>query len=99
MVTAETVRALIATECEELSGLPIEAEDLVDGYDLRANGVIDSLGFVELVGALEDRLGVTLDLVDLPPEELTMAGPLSRAIAAQVAEQRGDASVPAEARR
>jgi acyl carrier protein len=98
MVTAETVRALIATECEELSGLPLDAADLADDYDLRAHGVIDSLGFVELVGALEDRLDLTLDLGDLPPEELTTIGPLARAIAAQVAEQRGDTSVPAEAR-
>jgi len=96
MVTAETVRALIATECEELSGLPLDPADLADDYDLRTQGVIDSLGFVELVGALEDRLDLTLDLGDLPPEELTAIGPLARAIAAQVAEQRGDASTPAE---
>jgi acyl carrier protein len=97
MVTPETIRALILTEAEALGPVPDDPATLPDDFDLRINGVIDSLGFLELVTALEDNLGVALDLGDMPPDELTVLGPLSRAVALQVAAHRGD-GFPAEAR-
>ena len=98
-VTAETVRALILAECSEAIGaLGLDTDALEDDFDLRMSGVIDSLGFLELVTALERDLGIALDLGDLPAEELTVLGPLAKAVARQVAAQRADAA-SAEARR
>lgn len=62
-----------------------------DDLDLRASGAIDSLGFVELVVALEESFGVELELEDLDPETLTVLGPLSGHVGAQVAAARGGA--------
>jgi acyl carrier protein len=92
MVTAETVRELIIAECTAIGYFAGGTESLGDEFDLRASGVIDSLGFLELVTALEDRLGARLELGDLPPERLTMLGPLARAVAIQVTAVNGDQS-------
>jgi acyl carrier protein len=84
--TTETVRALILAECSEALGdLGLDGDALDDAFDLRMNGVIDSLGFLELKVALEDDLGLELDLSDLPAGQLTVLGPLARAIAQQLA--------------
>jgi acyl carrier protein len=55
---------------------------LPDDLDLRERGLVDSLGFVELLSALENRLGRRIDLSDLDPERLTNVGALARHIAA-----------------
>ncbi len=82
--SAETVRALILAECENsLALFGHTAATVPDDFDLRAQGVIDSLGFLELVTALETALGVELDFDGLEPEDLTVVGPLSRFVAAQ----------------
>ncbi|WP_028059334.1 acyl carrier protein [Candidatus Solirubrobacter pratensis] len=84
--TTETVRALIIAECSEALGdLGLDGDALDDGFDLRMNGVIDSLGFLELKVALEQDLGFELDLSDLPADQLTVLGALARAIAQQIA--------------
>jgi acyl carrier protein len=54
---------------------------LTDDLDLRDEGVLDSLGFVELITALEIQLGTPLDLADLDAEHLTRVGALARHIA------------------
>ena len=37
--------------------------------------MIDSLGFIELIAAIEDELGIELDFDGLDPEEITVLGP------------------------
>lgn len=82
--SAEEVRALVLAECAaELAALGVRADAITDDFDLRMQGVIDSLGFLELVTALEDELGVELDLEALDPSELTQLGALTRHVAAQ----------------
>lgn len=98
-VSADTVRALILRECEEaLAGFGMQAGEVPDDLDLREFGLIDSLGFLELVTALEDELGIALDLGDLPPEHLTVLEPLSRAVAEQAATGQGAVPLRAQAR-
>jgi acyl carrier protein len=85
-ISAPAVRGLILAECAgALAALGIAPDDVPDDFDLRASGVIDSLGFLELVGALEDSLDMEIDLELLDPDQLTTVGPL----AATVAEQAG----------
>jgi acyl carrier protein len=85
-VSAERIRALILSECAgSLALFGNTAESVPDDFDLRAHGVIDSLGFLELVVALESVLGCELDFEALEPEHLTVIGPLSRYVAAQAA--------------
>jgi acyl carrier protein len=98
MTSPGEVRALILDHCaEELSDFGMRAEQVADDLDLRQYGLIDSLGFLELVTALEDAFGIALDLGDLPPEQLTVLGPLSEAVAEQVATQQGTTALHAQA--
>jgi acyl carrier protein len=92
-VSADHVRTLILSECaSSLALFGHSADTIPDDFDLRAEGIIDSLGFLELVSALEAVLGFELDFESLEPEELTVIGPLSRYVAAQAVEQTREAA-------
>lgn len=80
----EDVRALILSA----SGAPLSDPEAViagasDDLDLRESGVIDSLGFIELVAAIEDALGIEVDFEALDPGQITVLGPLARHVHAQ----------------
>lgn len=49
-------------------------ERITDETDLRAEGLIDSLGFLRLLTELERRLGASVDLSDADPARLTHVG-------------------------
>jgi acyl carrier protein len=61
----------------------IAASHLSDDLDLRQQGIVDSFGFVQLIAKLEAQLGRSIDLVDLPPDELTQVGALARYLSAR----------------
>jgi acyl carrier protein len=85
--SADTVRSLIVAECAaDLAAFGLDPDALPAGFDLRAAGVIDSLGFLELVTKIEERLGVELDFEAIAPEELTVVDALARHIAAELGE-------------
>jgi acyl carrier protein len=92
-VTVDDVRTLILSECADVLGaVGMDTPDVSDDLDLRNAGAIDSLGFVELIAALEDELGVELDFEAMDPEQLTVLGPLARHVADQVARARPGAA-------
>lgn len=79
------VRALILANCgPALADCGIDPGEATGDLDLRSSGMIDSLGFVELIASLEEELGVELDLEDLDPERLTVLDPLAAHLAAQL---------------
>jgi acyl carrier protein len=55
--------------------------DVPDSFDLLLEGVIDSFGIVEMIGALEERYGLEFDFDELAPDDLTRIGPLSSYVA------------------
>ena len=83
--TAEDVRRYLKT-CVNLK---LEAEgraplaELADDYDLLLSGVVDSLGFMELVTATANEFGRTLDFEFLEPEQMTLVGPLCAFVSSQ----------------
>ena len=81
---ADLRSALLETLAEPLAAVGVDPEDVPDDLDLLAAGVIDSFGLLELIAALEDRYGTTLDFADLAAEELTVVGPLTRHLTAQI---------------
>jgi acyl carrier protein len=92
LAAAAAVRTKVLDFCgSALAAYGIDPGAAGDDLDLRASGAIDSLGFVELVVALEETFGIELELEDLDPEELTVLGPLSRHVGAQVAAAAGAA--------
>jgi acyl carrier protein len=91
-ITAERVRALILADVE--SSLVLfghTADSVPDDFDLRMSGVVDSLGFLEVIGMLDAELGIEIDLELMEPDDLTVVGPLSRFVAEQAAARLVDA--------
>ena len=52
--------------------------DVDENTNLLFSGVLDSLGFVELLAFLEERAGLSFDLAELDPEEFTTIAGLTR---------------------
>lgn len=76
------VRAFILGEfAEPLRALGMEPGDLPDDFDLLTSGVVDSLGIVSMVVAIEDRFGVSLD--ELEASHLTNLGHLTSYVVAK----------------
>lgn len=85
------IRGLILDACgPALADLGVAPENAPGDLDLRASGLVDSLGFVELIVELEDKLGVELDLEDLDPEQITVLDPLASYIAEQTKVRAGE---------
>jgi len=76
--------ALLETLAEPLAAVGLAPDSVPDDLDLLGAGVIDSFGLLELIAALEDRYGTTLDFGDLAAEDLTVVGPLTRHLLAQI---------------
>ena len=83
--TVDEVKRLILSCCPATWLAGEWTHDLPDEFDLRAEGVVDSLGFIELVTEIETRLGCQIDFEGLEPELLTRLGPLARYIAERAA--------------
>jgi acyl carrier protein len=84
MTTADQVKAMIVSLLESSLAAGGRAPFVVrEETDLRAEGLIDSLGFVQLLAGLEEKLGGPVDIADLDPDRLTHLGALSAHIAAR----------------
>lgn len=82
------VRGLILDACgPALADFGITAADAPGDLDLRGSGMIDSLGFVEVIVELEEKLDIEIDLEDLDPERITVLDPLATYVAG-LAERR-----------
>lgn len=76
--TAAELRTIILSHVEsELHARGLTADSVPDDYDLLAEGVIDSFGFLELIVVLEASVGSDLDLAQLDPADLTVVGRLA----------------------
>ena len=80
--SAADVKALILSRLDRsLFPAGVAGDAIPDDFDLRGEGIVDSLGFVQLMTDLETQLDFEIDLAELDPEQLTVIGPLSRHIA------------------
>jgi acyl carrier protein len=59
-------------------------EDLHEDCDLLLSGLIDSIGLLDLVRAIEEFVGREIDFESLDSEEMTIVGPLCRFVSEQV---------------
>jgi len=55
--------------------------DLGDDCDLLKTGVVDSLGVIEMISAVEQHFKITVDFEPMDPEELTLLGKFSQFVA------------------
>lgn len=80
----EIQQFIVSRFAQKLALRGVPPGSLPDRFDLYAEGVIDSLGLLELVNLIEDQFGVSVDLQGMSPDELTLVGPLSRYLANSV---------------
>jgi acyl carrier protein len=71
---------IISALRRSISADGLDAQSIPDDLNLMAHGVIDSLGFVQLLAALESRFGGPIDLADVPPDQLTRLDVLCRRV-------------------
>lgn len=72
------MRRKLAADGRALTG------DLADDCDLLLSGMIDSLGLLDLAGALGQHFGRELTFDEIDPEQMTIVGPLCRFVAEQL---------------
>jgi acyl carrier protein len=83
-ISAQDVRLFVLGRLTDpLQAVGLTPDEVPDNFDLLNSGVIDSLGILEIVAALEERFDFEVDFEELDPENLTIIGPLSAFVAAQ----------------
>jgi len=70
-----------------LSSAGVLVNSISDDYDFLQEGVIDSLGVLDMIGAVETAFGIELDFENLDAESLTKVGPFCRYVAVQTESQ------------
>lgn len=78
----ERVRAALAPRLAEMG---LTQADVGDGMSLTQSGVLDSFALMELIGGLEQALGVELDFEAIDPERITTVKGLASAFAQALA--------------
>ena len=87
-VSSEDVRLFLKeylTEKLATQGREVPPE-LTENCDLLLSGIIDSLGLLELVTAIQQYCGREIDFEPLDPEQMTIVGPLCRYVSDQIAQ-------------
>lgn len=95
-VTTEEIRtSLLGRLQPTLAAKNLRSEDIADDFDLLTEGVIDSMGFIELIVFFEQQFNTEIDFDEMDAEELTLVGPLCRFIQSKVAvlEQESNGTV------
>lgn len=72
---------------EKLANKGYPSEEVKDDFDLLIRGVIDSLGFLEMLVALQEEFEVDLDFDEIDPEKLSIVGPLCQYIISKTQER------------
>lgn len=81
-VPAEEIRAFVLDRLvDPLRAKGLRPQDVPDDFDLFTEGVIDSLGVIEIITAVEEHFRLEIDLEDLDAEDLTIVGPFCGFIA------------------
>jgi acyl carrier protein len=77
-ITPASVREfLLAKYGGPITALGFTPANISDDFDLLLNGVIDSFGILEMIGAIEDEFCVRLDMATLDAEQITIIGSLA----------------------
>jgi acyl carrier protein len=80
---AADVRAFVVSELDgPLRDAGIDPEAVGDELDLTGEGVVDSLGMMELIMAVNERFGVDIDFEGIDADQITVVGPFTRYVAA-----------------
>ena len=81
-ITANDVRQfLFRYYASQLAARGLQADDVPDQFDLLTEGIVDSLGILDMISAVEREFSVQLDMEHIDAQELTIIGPFCRYVA------------------
>jgi acyl carrier protein len=81
VVTAEEVRGFIVSHlANSFKENNLVEREITDDFDLKDRGIIDSIGYLQLISAIEEHFGIEIDFGDMDAENLTVIGSMSRYI-------------------
>jgi hypothetical protein len=81
-VTPDDVRAFLLQQyAADFARKGKVAAEVPDDFDLLREGIIDSLGILEMLEALETRFETAVSLEGVDNDQATRIGPLSRLVA------------------
>jgi len=67
-----------------LDGMKID-----DSFDFMEVGIIDSLGVIEMIAAMEQHFKITVDFEQMDPEEFTILAPFSHYVVESAVDNAG----------
>jgi acyl carrier protein len=95
-ITPEKVRTfLLDRYADKIKGMGLDPATIPDTFDFLLEGAVDSLGILEMVGAIEKEFGLELDLAGLDAEQMTVLGPLASYVAGHANTKRNGPEEPA----
>jgi len=78
----QEIRAFLCDETDRIAQEKgIDVPELDDGFNLLESGLVDSIGLLDLLTAVENRFSIQVDFSDLDPEEFTTLGGLAASLA------------------
>jgi len=78
----QEIRAFLCDEIDRIAQEKgIDVPELDDGFNLLESGLVDSIGLLDLLTAVENRFSIQVDFSDLDPEEFTTLGGLAASLA------------------
>lgn len=81
-LTPDQVRAFVLQHFSaSITANGLNPADIADDCDLLAAGIVDSLGVIEMISAVEHRFRITVDFEPMDPEDFTVLGKFSRFVA------------------
>jgi acyl carrier protein len=66
-------------------------KEITDDFDIMKRGIIDSIGFIQLISAIEEQFGIEIDFEAMDTENLTVIGSISKYIEEFVKKATNDA--------
>lgn len=74
-VSARDVRSfLVARLKDAITAKGLDPKNVPEDFDLLTEGIIDSLGLLELITAVESKFDTRIDFENLDPENITIIG-------------------------
>ena len=82
LINVEEIRTYILKYLSEsFTAKDLDGVQIDDDFDFLEAGVIDSIGVIEMIAAIEKHFQITVDFEEMDPEEFTILGCFCRYIA------------------
>lgn len=90
VVKAEDVKKFIISHLgDSFSDVNVTEDTIADDFDLMKAGVIDSIGLIELISAIEDHFNIEVDFEAMDAKYITVIGPVCRYVEERAQSRNG----------